>query len=336
MLVDAHAHLWTRENLPDGNRWSYARMWSWYRGFEFTGTRRRFLPASDQRGPWRDADEVFPRVGISAWDPEGEDLIDYMDALGIDKIVNMTVDWGIAWGEEPEADVFEVNEHAASLREKLPGRYYQAVGVDPRRRNAAEIAEKFIKEHGAVAIKLLAANGFSPDDHICYPVYEVAKALKVPIVVHTGTGDLASFVEPAHPWKLEAPAKDFPDVQFVAAHAGGGLDGLWREIILMTQFVPNIAVDLAEWQYPVQPTDLDPGREQEFVHVLNILRRNMGAHNIIWATDYMKGHHRENDQFIIDLMNDFSGRAKKFGYTFTEEEAELIRAANAIRIYGLS
>ena len=53
------------------------------------------------------------------------------------------------------------------------------------------------------------------------------------------------------------------------------------------------------------------------------------------GTDYMKGHHLDNDQFFIDLFKDLPERASKFGYTFSEEEAQLMRGDNARRIYRL-
>jgi predicted TIM-barrel fold metal-dependent hydrolase len=192
-----------------------------------------------------------------------------------------------------------------------------------------------VKDWGAVAIKIMPANNIPPDSQACYPVYEVCRALQIPVVIHTGTGDLGCFVEPAHPYHLERPAKDFPDIQFVMAHCGGGMDGLWRNALMMLQFIPNVAVDLAEWQYPIPPSEIDPGREEEFIHTLNILRRNLGSLNIMMGTDYMKGHRAENDSFWIELFKDLPTRAKKFGYTFSEDEADLYRCGNAARIYGI-
>ena len=335
MLVDAHVHIMTQESLPEGNRRSFANMWAWYRGFEFTGSRRRPIPPIDQQGPWRDVDAVMDRVGVSVWDPEGEDLMKSMDVLGIEKCVSMAVDWGLAWDKEMEWTPWQVNEHASQLTKRYPNRYYFCAGIDPRRRDAADLTEKVIRDLGAVGIKLLPANGYYPNDEMCYPIYEVARAYKVPVVIHTGTGDVAAYADCVHPYHVEKPAKSFPDVQFVLAHAGGDMDGLWREVLMMAQFIPNIAVDLAEWQYVVQPSEFDPGREQEFIHTLNILRRNLGAHNIMIGTDYMKGHHLDNDQFFIDLFKELPERARRFGYNFSEEVAQLMRGDNARRIYGL-
>ncbi len=336
MIVDAHVHSFVFEEFPPGERWSFANRWGWLGPPSSKAFKNPKLPSREQHhGPFRDPASVYERTGVGTADPDAEVLIKHMDSIGVDKCVAMMVDWGLAWGEQAKFDIEEVNEHAGELKKKHAGRYFFCLGVDPRRRSALDIAEKALRDHGASGIKLLAANGFSPDDPICFPIYELASQYEVPIVIHTGSGDVASFVEEAHPWRVEEPAKLFPKLQFVLAHAGGGIDGLWREVLTMTACVPNIAVDLAEWQYPIAPSNLDPGREQEFIHVLNIFRRRIGAHNVLLGTDFMPGHSVEVDKFFVDIFQNLPERAKKFGYHFSEEEAEAMRGENAMRIFAL-
>ena len=316
MAVDAHVHLWANENLPEGNRLVYAR---W---------------AAFARLPYRDPYDILPRVGPIAWDPEGVDLMKYMDTMGIDRVVNMVVDWGLAWGMEPEWDVYQVNQHASSLMQKYPGRYFYCAGVDARRENAADVLEKAVKEWGAVGVKLLVANGFSPDDRICYPLYELARDLDFPVVIHTGEGDVASYPKEAHPFNMAAPARDFPTVKFVAAHTGGGLDGVWQEC-RQIGLLHNIYFDLSEWQFGVAPTARSPHREEELFRVLHSFRDWWGAHRIMWCTDYMKGHSLEIDRYWVELFKDLPARGKKYGYTFTQEEADLMFGGAADLLYGL-
>jgi len=335
MIVDAHVHSFVFEEFPLAMRWAFANNWGWMVNGGPRPGRGPLIPAPEQRrGPFRDPAAVLPRTSVRSSDADGSELFAYMDKLGVDKCIAMMVDWGIAWGEQAEFDIEEVNAHAGVLKKKYPGRYYFCAGADPRRRMAADIAEKAIRDHGASGIKLLAAHGFSPDDSICNPIYEVADAYQVPIVIHTGSGDVAAYAEPAQPFRIEKPAKLFPQVQFVMAHAAGGLDGNWREILIMKSTIPNIAVDLAEWQYPIMPSHLDNGREEEFLHTLNILRRRMGPHNIMFATDFTPDHSLDVDGYFIDIFKDLPARGKKFGYNFSEEEAEAMRGGNAQRIFG--
>ena len=335
MLVDAHVHTFVLEEFPPGERWAFANRWAWIPP-QWSGPKAEpQMPPVHQHGPYREASCCFPRVGLKVIDPDASKLMGYMDRHGISKAVSMMVDWGVAWGEEAEFNIEKQNEHAGKMKQKWAGRYYFCAGVDPRRRTAAEIVEKAVKEYGASGIKLMAANGFMPDDPICYPVYEIARDYDVPIVVHTGLGDAAAYVECAHPWRVEKPAKLFPKVQFVLAHAGGGMDGNWRDVLLMHGCVPNIAVDMAEWQYPVAPSATDPGREEEFYHILNILRRRIGPANIMMGTDYMPDHHEPTDTFFVNLFKDMPARAKKFGYHFSQIEAEAMGGVNACRIFSL-
>lgn len=338
MLVDAHVHCFVWEEFPPGERWAFANNWAWYRGSlnNLSGGRGSiFVPPIDKKGPWRDASKVFPRVGQKNSDPDGSFLMNYLDAMGIEKCVCLLVDWGVAWGEEAEFPVWEVNKRGGELKKKFEGRFYFQAAVDPRRRAAVEIAETAIKDYGASGIKILAANGIAPDDPLCYPLYDLCRSYDKTVTVHTGSGDVAGFSYPAHVWHLEQPAKMFPTVQFVAAHGGGGLDGEWRDIIQMTLTIPNIAIELSEWQYPIAPNDWDPGREQEFIHVLNILRKNLGPHNILIGTDFMGGESPEYNRWWWDLFRDLPARGKKFGYLFLQEEADMIGGDNARRIYEM-
>lgn len=337
MLVDAHVHIFTQDNLPDSERWVFANLWAWARNPRVGLNLQPFSPPADKkRGPWRDINQVLPRMGVKSWDPDAADMVEhYMATVGVDKVVNMALDWGLAWGDEPEWSVRQNVAHAASLKSKYPGRFFYCVGVDPRRKEAPDTVEWAIKEQGASGVKLWPPSGFSPAEPCCYPIYELARALDFPVVVHVGIGDAPNHPEGCHPYQMARPANDFPQVQFVLAHAGGGIDGLWREILMIAGFLPNLAVDLGEWQYPLPPSDLDPGREQEFIHVLNIFRRAVGAYNIIYATDYVKGMDLNMQRWFADLFRELPERARRFGYRFAEGEAEQMRAGNARRIYGL-
>ncbi|MBI2165631.1 MAG: amidohydrolase family protein [Chloroflexi bacterium] len=332
MLVDAHVHCFVWEEFPPGEKWAYAGNWAWYSPGLWTRV-RPFIPPIDKKGPWRDPADVYARVSKAVGDPDGAKLMAYLDAHGIEKCVCMMVDWGIAWGEEAEFNVHKVNERGGQLKKRYAGRFSFQAAVDPRRRDAPEIAEKAIKEYGASGIKILAANNVYPDDPSCFPLYEIARDYGKTVTVHTGSGDVAAFIRPAHPWHLETPAKLFPKLQFVAAHGGGGLDGYWRDLVLMCSTIPNIAMDLSEWQHDVVPSDVDPGREEEFIKVLNILRKKIGAHSLMIGTDYMV-ENVADAAWWWDLWKDLPARARKFGYKFTQEETNLIVGDNARRIYG--
>lgn len=336
MLIDGHVHVFAKELLPEPQRWVFANAWAWARNVRIGLNVHPFSPPpGKRRGPWRDIGQVLPRMGEKVYDDDGEDLVNtYMARLGLDHVVLMTIDWGLSWGQEPEWTPKQINQHAAGLKRKYPGKVSFLAGVDPRRRDAPDILEWAIKELGASGVKLWPPAGFFPDHPMCYPIYELARSLDFPVVIHVGIADSPNYPECAHPYHVVRPANDFPEVQFVLAHAGGGPDGLWREIMMFAGFLPNIAVDLGEWQYTIPPSDLDSGREQEFIHTLNIFRRSLGAYNVIFGTDYVKGLNQDMQEWFATLFRELPERARKFGYKFTNEEAEQMRAGNASRIYA--
>ncbi len=320
MLIDAYVHVFTYENLNDANRWAWAH---WY---------ARIKP------PYRDPATIFPKVGRTVWDPEGEDLIKAMDEMGVDAVINQVVDWGVVFGEESPWSIEDIQKHGYSLSQKYPGRVYNACGVDPRRYNATEILERSVKEWGAVCFQLFPANGYYPDDPVLLPVYQKCAELGIPIVVRTGHGEMGGFIRQSHPFCIETPAKMFRDVQFILAHTGGGLDALWREALLLASFNnPNIVLELSEWQRYANlfGSSKAPSRMGEFLSVLNVMRDQIGAHRIMWGTDYIKGSDLETDKKWADLFKNLPSEAKKYGYTFTQEETDQICFENAKRIFKI-
>ena len=94
-----------------------------------------------------------------------------------------------------------------------------------------------VRELGFVAIKL------HPEAYCCAPnapqaqkVYEAARKLGVPVMIHTGNGVASALPSLAIPAALE-----YPDVTFVLAHAGGGMFG--SEALVAAQVCPNIYLE---------------------------------------------------------------------------------------------
>ena len=94
-----------------------------------------------------------------------------------------------------------------------------------------------VRELGFVAIKL------HPEAYCCAPnapqarkVYEAARKLSVPVMIHTGNGVASALPSLAIPMAME-----YPDVTFVLAHAGGGMFG--NEALVAAQVCPNIYLE---------------------------------------------------------------------------------------------
>lgn len=120
-----------------------------------------------------------------------------------------------------------------------------------------------IRELGFVAIKL------HPEAYCCASnapqarkIYETARALKVPVMIHTGNGVIQALPSLAIPMALE-----YPDLTFVLAHAGGGMFG--AEALVAAQVCPNIYLE----------TSWCP------VFVVKDMAKKLGCQRLMFGTD---------------------------------------------------
>ena len=325
MLIDAHMHIFAREWLDDGNRMAIARRWA-----------RRQLP-------YRDPKDIFPRVGEAVHDPDGSKWAKEYEYMGIDAGVNVPNDWGSAegWGDEAEMSIWDINHTYCKLAEKYKGKLFSFIGVNPRRSNALELLDKGVREWGAKGLKLLPNLGFYPNDRVCYRLYEKCVDLGVPVMVHCGVGGFR-YMKYTNPVHLDEPAKDFPELEFIMAHAGGGIGHLWEEAISVAGANPNINLEFAE----VSPTVIAGGRRgnrgkykdhtAQFIDMLDIMRNELagGCTNMMFGTDYPTVP-LESTKAWADLFKNLPAVAAEHGYDFSQEEADLMCYQNAIRIMKL-
>ncbi|MDO4177606.1 MAG: amidohydrolase family protein [Phascolarctobacterium sp.] len=79
-----------------------------------------------------------------------------------------------------------------------------------------------IEKSHVMGIKLYPGyNSVYVNDRIHWPLFELAKAYDVPIVIHTGdTAWPRAHLKYSHPLTVDDAAADFPDTKFVLAHCG--------------------------------------------------------------------------------------------------------------------
>jgi predicted TIM-barrel fold metal-dependent hydrolase len=91
--------------------------------------------------------------------------------------------------------------------------------IDPTHESACEILEWAVRDCGMVGVKLLPQN-FHPEDPRARGIYELAGALNVPILIHTGIlwspGANANNCRPGNVEVLW----DYPKTRFAMAHIG--------------------------------------------------------------------------------------------------------------------
>ena len=145
-----------------------------------------------------------------------EHLIRSMDEFGVKKSVVHHL-MGLASG-----DVRRGNDVIGRAMREYPGRLEGAIEVNPNYRDATiPELERCRGEYDMRAIKLYPhRHGFHLNDRAYWPVYEFASRHGFVVVTHSGARAAIGT-----PVELSEAAMQFPDVTFVAYHAGPDLEG---------------------------------------------------------------------------------------------------------------
>ena len=159
--------------------------------------------------------------------------VDHESGLGIRNISN----------EEVAESANEHSDIAIPFASIAPGR--GKMGVREARRLIKDFGVKGFKFHPTI-------QGFFPNDHNAYPLYEVLAEHKLPAIFHTGqTGIGAGMpgggglrLKYSNPMYLDDVAADFPDMQIVMAHPSVP----WQdEALSVASHKPNVWIDLSGW-----------------------------------------------------------------------------------------
>ena len=264
MIIDVHRHLVAKGTVQGdyirGAQKSFAMM---YR-------KTHKVDISD-----RDFTEKVIRPLI---DPTADNIIEEMDAAGVDKTVIFAVDYGLAFGEAP-IHLFDQNKLYADVAKRHSGRIIPFMAIDPRRKGALRHCEQAYNEWGMKGFKLHAGVGYMPDNPVCYWVYEKAAEWNIPIMVHTGGAPNANLRwENSRPVYFASAAARYPEVDFIFAHCGDV--GWWQEAIQAAAWLHNVYVDLSLWQKPYRKMP-----KARFYQWLRDITDIAGADKIMFATD---------------------------------------------------
>jgi len=222
--------------------------------------------------------------------------VDHERGLGLKRISNEEV----AESAAEHADVAIPFASIDPARGKL--------GVREARRLIDHFGVKGFKFHPSV-------QGFYPNDHDAYPLYEVIAEAKLPALFHTGqTGIGAGMpggggirLKYANPLYLDDVAVDFPDMPIVMAHPSVP----WQdEALSVATHKPQVYIDLSGWSPKYFPPQL--------VQYANTLLK----HKVLFGTDYPL---LAPDRWIADFAT----------LDIKPEVRPLIMKENAVRLLGL-
>lgn len=163
-------------------------------------------------------------------------------------------------------DTIEIHNRIYNLCQKFPGKFWGMACINPhfRHEDYKIEAERCIKELGFVALKL------NPQGHATHPatedgffVFECAKNLNVPVMVHTGVEGI-SFSDPV---SLLQVAEKFRNVKIILAHAGS--DSHFQQALYLAKKFPNIYI------------------EPSWLNILSLqtVIKEIGAEKVMFSTD---------------------------------------------------
>jgi predicted TIM-barrel fold metal-dependent hydrolase len=183
-----------------------------------------------------------------------------------------------------------------------------AAGVDEARRLVTEMGVRGFKFHPTL-------QGFSPDDPMAYPLYEVLQELGVPALFHSGqTGIGAGMpggnglrLRHSNPMLLDDVAAEFPELTIILAHPSFP----WQdEALSVATHKANVYIDLSGWSPKYFPPQL--------VQYANTILKD----KVLFGSDYPL---ITPERWLADFAE----------LPIRDEVRPLILKENAIRVLGL-
>jgi hypothetical protein len=171
--------------------------------------------------------------------------------------VVFTVDSEFHTGHPPIA-----NEDVVNAARRHPDVLIPFASVDPNRPDAAVRARELIEEQGVRGFKFHPTlQGFSPNDHLAYAMYEVLTELRVPALFHSGQTGIGAGtagggglrLQHSNPMLIDDVAADFADLTIVIAHPSFP----WQdEALAVATHKANVYIDLSGWPPKYFPPQL--------------------------------------------------------------------------------
>ena len=126
--------------------------------------------------------------------------------------------------------------------------------IDPAKgKPGAREARRLVEQFGVRGLKFHPSlQGFYPNDHLAFPLYEVAQELGVPTIFHTGQTGIGARLRGgggvrlkfSNPMCIDDVAVDFPDLRIIMAHPAFP----WQdEALAVATHKPNVYIDLSGW-----------------------------------------------------------------------------------------
>lgn len=228
------------------------------------------------------------REALAALMHRPAEILARMDRAGVERIAMINY-------VAPELMGFTaaVNDFAVRIARHAPDRLIPFGGVHPRHVADPGAEIERLRELGIRGLKVhpphqeYAANAYLSDLPGLAAVYERAQALRMPVMVHTGTsvfpGARNRF---ADPMPCDDVAVDFPDLTLILAHAGRPLH--METCFFLARRHPNVHLDVS---------GIPPKR---LLHYLPRLPEI--AEKVLWGTDWPSPGVSDLGENIADFL----------------------------------
>ena len=136
-------------------------------------------------------------------------------------------------------DHMEIHNRIYELCCKYPNKFYGMASINPHFRPDDYDRElmRCVKELGFVGVKITPiAHAANPASKDCMHVFEIADALGIPVMVHTGNG-----IPFADPVACIPAANAFPKVKLILAHAGGEM--FFEQALMLARNYENVFLE---------------------------------------------------------------------------------------------
>lgn len=311
-IIDAHCHVASTRFIPKGFVEGTAR-----------NIARRLAASGVQRGEQVLVDAIVQQHQ----DHQADGLIGDMDQAGIAQAVLLLPDFTFVMpGPLSIADMLD--EHLAILA-RHPGRFGLLAGVDPRWGQAGiDLFERPLEAGLLHGLKLYPPCGYSPSDRSLYPYFELCRHHQVPVLTHVGPTSPALSFEFANPWCIDRAAQDFPEVNFILAHASMHFTA---ECVALAEYRPNVYLDFSAFAGAQPPGAWKTGLKSLFDKGIN--------HKILFGTDWpLFGGASRHERLIRAFTSEagpLSGvAAAQRGWIMAENAARLFAGLGAGNVSG--
>lgn len=277
-----------------------------------------------EKQPGRSPADIRDRIEEGLVDPGAENLILQMDGIGIDHSVILTVDWELGMEQPALVPIEKVHAQYEAIKIATGGRVLSFAGIDPRRENAADLLEDFVRRGSVSGLKLYPPAGFFPYDDVVSPLYEICRSARMPVAVHTG--GTIGLLRPrfANPLFLQDVQRAFPDLVLWIAHSG--CTWWWEEAVAVASNGVRTYLELSGWQ------EVAHLEEERFVRMLDHARREVGIERLLFGSDHFSGKRVRGVESLNQWFQWFCElpeRARRHGISFSYEEVDLILGENA-------